>query len=480
MKKFFTLSLIAGSLALGAQANLTTDGTGKVYTFQSLSAIDTSGVIAVDGTYIVNKDFTIAAGDTLRLQNNDVVKFGTTVRVYISGVADFAPADTAYLTQDEGVTDAKGFTIWGENSTATLRNVTFDGIGISFSAKNASLYASNCTFQNHNGKLTGSGAIAFSGTTAGNIVENCYFLNNSASAIGSGANVTAGVIFRNNYVYHNTTANLNKPQVNLTVINGTHVEIVGNTVIGDPTKNMVGGISVSNMLGAGAGTAIVKDNIVRDNRYGITALGAIDITIDGNQIIDNKYETNPNNGGSGISIYNNPQSTKIRNNNIEGNLWGITLISLGKGQTNNVDLGTEQDPGNNTFKNNSNGGVKYDLYNNTANPVYAIGNTWDVEVQDSIHIEAVITHKADNPALGQVYFLSGKASVADVLASNGVVRYNPAAQAVVAAEPQLITIYDLQGRALLHGHTSELSVATLAEGIYLAATPRGTVKFIKR
>jgi hypothetical protein len=76
----------------------------------------------------------------------------------------------------------------------------------------------------------------------------------------------------------------------------------------------------------------------------------------------------------------------------------------------NLNLGNLEDednynPGGNVFINNGNNGVLYDLYNNSANTVYAQGNTWNVEVQDQESIEGVIFHKNDNSALGEVIFM---------------------------------------------------------------------------
>ena len=93
---------------------------------------------------------------------------------------------------------------------------------------------------------------------------------------------------------------------------------------------------------------------------------------------------------------------------MEGGLWGITVptgapnINLGK-----VEDPTAEDynPGNNTFVNNGNGGVLYDLYNNGTNTVWAQGNTWNVEEQTEENIEEVIYHQVDDPSKGLVIFM---------------------------------------------------------------------------
>ena len=60
------------------------------------------------------------------------------------------------------------------------------------------------------------------------------------------------------------------------------------------------------------------------------------------------------NGGSGISIYGSSTNNKaiLRNNLITGNLWGITAIYY-----HDIDMGTEDDWGYNEIHDNSNGGA---------------------------------------------------------------------------------------------------------------------------
>ena len=61
MKKFYAFLLMA-AVAVGAMADeFVTDGTGNVYTFNSLSQIEGTGVtLQDDGSYLVSADFTIA------------------------------------------------------------------------------------------------------------------------------------------------------------------------------------------------------------------------------------------------------------------------------------------------------------------------------------------------------------------------------------------------------------------------------------
>ena len=411
MKKFHSFILMA-AVAIGAMADdFVTDGTGNVYTFNSLSQIEGTGVtLQDDGSYLVSANFTIAEGDVLQLVNNDVIKMANGVQVTVNGDADFAPADTAVVTRDAEGSNPKGFWMLGENGNANLKNVTFEYVGIVFGGVNSSLHADNCTFTLHNGKSSSSGALSFNASCGGNIVENCYFIENTLNAIGNGASNPVGIIIRDCLFWHNTTDNRNKPQINLTVGGDYDVLIADNEVIGGQFT-LSGGIGLSNMMGlAHSGINIIENNYIADNRYGITTIGSVDAIIRNNTMINNCYETNPNNGGSCISIYDSSSSSNIyiEGNWMEGGFWGITIVTGAP----NVNLGKTEDPeaedynpGNNTFVNNGNGGVLYDLYNNGTNTVWAQGNTWNVEVQDEASIEEVIFHQVDDPSKGLVIFM---------------------------------------------------------------------------
>ena len=420
MKKFYAFILMA-AVAAGALADdYTTDGMGNVYTFNSLSQTEGTGVtLQEDGSYLVSANFTIAEGDVLKIENNDIIKMANGVQVTVNGDADFAPADTAVVTRDVEDSNPKGFWMLGENGNANLKNVTFEYVGVVFGGLNSSLHADNCTFTLHNGKSSSSGAISFNASCDNNVIENCYFIENTVNAIGSGATNPVGIIIRNNVFWHNTTSNRNKPQINMTCAGDYDMYIQGNEVIGGQFT-LSGGIGVSNMMGLGhTGKVYIEDNYIADNRYGITTIGSMDAVIKNNVMIDNCYETNPNNGGSCVSIYDSSSSSNIymEGNWMEGGLWGITVptgaptINLGKIEDPEAD---DYNPGNNTFVNNGNGGVLYDLFNNGTATIWAQGNTWNVTEQTEENIEEDIYHQVDDPSKGLVIFMPAKSPSSSV------------------------------------------------------------------
>jgi hypothetical protein len=133
------------------------------------------------------------------------------------------------------------------------------------------------------------------------------------------------------------------------------------------------------------------------------------------------------NGGSGISLYAIGQGVTawIEGNVIKDNLWGITAIGDANYNMGKIDDPNAEDynPGNNVFENNGNGGVLYDLYNNSASTIYAQGNTWGVDEQTAEKIETVITHKADNESLGEVIYMPKTNGINSIDADNAPVEY---------------------------------------------------------
>ena len=74
MKKYFTLvAAIALAGGFSASASYVTQGDKSLYTFESLSQIEGSGVTKVGDAYHVTDDIEIAATDTLRISDNATV-----------------------------------------------------------------------------------------------------------------------------------------------------------------------------------------------------------------------------------------------------------------------------------------------------------------------------------------------------------------------------------------------------------------------
>jgi len=405
MKRFYTL--LSLGLCTFIFAQFTTPGNGTNYTLSSLSAAAPAVLQDMGDFYWMKNDITISATDHLVIDENKPLKVDSGYGLYVYGNYTTTASDFLITAMDAGF-PFKGIR-FEIGSVAEMKNTTIEyGGGVRVLTDN--FLMDNCIVRHNNGGLSSSGAVSFySGSP---VVKNSQFIENAKAGIGSGVSSAVSVTLENNYLFGNNTDNSNAPQINIGMSISDSVKIINNTVIGNRDLTKVGGISVS-MLTGGSTRFRIEGNTIKDNRYGITSTGGGASGIIKNNIIENNdTETNPNNGGSGIAIYA-AQDIIIRNNQIRGNLWGITVLSNGT-----LDLGTEEDYGNNVFKDNGNGGVVYALYNNTPNPVSAVGNCWrEGETSTSEMVAEVVWDQADFSNLGEVDytpFLCGEAmAVAD-------------------------------------------------------------------
>ena len=421
MKKLIT-SLLLTVLCTTAFAQFTTAGDGKTYSIQELAGIDGTGIVAcevsenVPPTYQLTQSITIANGDKFVMDNGIDLFFNKDVTLTIEGEADFnltngSSFDSA--TDDEEPLNA-AVRIAG-TTTTQFNKCTFYEVGLQLMSEGAT-NMNRCSFYCHDG--SSAAALYFISAGAASTIENCYFEWCAKAAIGSAANASQPC-----------------------VINGNSV------------NNMVGGIGISNFAGFDADITISNCEI-RNNRYGIGLVGpAASIRIKDCTLVNNCYETNPMNGGSGISLYDPYQQTKavLSGNHIEGSLWGVTIIGCKDVNLGCLEEGENYNPGGNVFIDNGNNGELYDLYNNSTLTVYAQNNTWNVSEQTEEQIESVIFHKHDNPQLGEVIFMPA----ANTTGIDFVQRSTNNVQ----------RIYDLQGRKI----NSQFSIlnSQLKKGLYI-------------
>ena len=394
MKKIVAL-LFAFCITFG-YAQITTPGTGKTYTFLDLSQ-DTSGTVISDGHkgLAIYKDITISAGDTLLLDAATMaVKCFGPITINIKGghlCCETRRDEFHFCGSDLSETPSYFQMRLTDSATAEFTKVVFEvcnGIFISQSQ----VAFDQCHFQAFT-------APVIKYMYCNPIIEHCYFHDNQSAAISSAANVTGSPIIRNNTFTNNVLSNVNQPQLNLGPGNAEDTLIIeGNLIEG--RMDMSGGIALANLLKVGQTYAIIRNNIIKSNRYGYNQQGSnITSLIEDNQFLDNDLETNPNNGGSGISIYGSDTTcvAKLRNNIIRGNLWGITAIYY-----HTIDMGTAEDPGGNLLYSNSNNGTTYALYNNAFSNITAIGNYWGGNTEE--FAESVIFHQPDQSGLGLVTY----------------------------------------------------------------------------
>ena len=396
MKKLLlTITLIAG-LVSAIDAQWTSPGNGTTYTLPDLVAA-TDGVVTGDGTiFQINADLTISTNDVLQIDNQVTRVDIANVLVTINGSMICTNSGNNRV-KFYGLNETEHFSMRFENATgcnlvkmyfsdgAGIKviesDVTFDDVKFAFFTRdycNAVIDIFNCD----------------------PVIQNCYFMLNCGSAISSPANGQASPQILNCEFDTNVTDNVNTPQINLGPGGNDTIRIVGNEIYTIMASWYVGGISVADLMNTGSTKVLLKNNIVKDGRYGYNQQGyTISSVIEGNQFVNNNHEDNPMNGGSGISIYGVTTNNKavLRDNVITGNLWGITAI-----YQHDIDMGTTEDWGHNVIHDNGNGGTVYDLYNNSACDLTAIGNDWGTT--DAEVIESHIYHKTDDPSLGLVTF----------------------------------------------------------------------------
>ncbi len=398
MKRFLPFIFIF--LSLGLQAQYTTPGDGLTYSLSELVGIS-DGAITMEGDhYQINEEITIAVGDTLWVNTPDTVYIAPDLLITIQGamVVDAEAVFTVICCDEfyEGIRFEDG-------SYGSLANATFEyGGGIRVLTADFEMEA--CTLQFHTTGVSTGGALGLSSGRP--TITNSHFLSNEAAAISSSANIAVAPVISNCTFIGNNTGNTNRPQINLGPSGMDTTFITGNLVRGFSEHTNAGGIAFASLLGVEA-HAVINDNIVRDNRYGITVQGGnIHSRIEGNVIEDNNTQDDPNLGGSGINFFSAGDNSHIvRNNEIRRNLWGITLqgnAMPNMGEIDNPEVG----PGGNIFSENGNNDAIYALFNNTPNAIWAQGNCWeennsDISIEDA---ENVISHVADDPELGEVTF----------------------------------------------------------------------------
>lgn len=398
MKKLSFLFLSLSSTFVFSQ--FVSPGTGVTYNLASLSAAAPTVLVNNGTSYQMKADITISNGDTLLMNEDATLKIDGGKQLTIAGIYNTSAGNVLITATDPAVI-FKGIRL-ESTSNVTIINTTFE-YGGGIQALTGNFLMDNSIVRYFKSGLVTGAALNFS--TGNPVVKNSQFIENDLPAVASGANQGVALEFTNNYLYGNTKGNSNRPQVNMGPSGTGITKIIGNTIIGDRTLTKVGGVSVSTLLGV-ENHPQIENNIIKDNRYGITVTGNNSSgSISNNTLTDNNTEPVPANGGSGISLSgsgNQVMAIKVERNKIRGSLWGITIIGTARADLGGGTLGST---GENIFFNNGNGGQLYALYNNTANPISATNNCWrEGELSDDAMVEAVISHSVDNATLGTVTF----------------------------------------------------------------------------
>ena len=457
MKKIYYTLIFILTLSVSLNAQWVSPGNGTTYTLPDLVAAS-DGVVTNTGTvFSINSDLTISANDVLKIDHQVSRIDAGNVLLTING--------SVTCTNTERVkfygTMTEHFSIRFENATnCELKTLYFsDGAGIQVIESDVDFI--DCKFVYFTRDYCSS-VINFMNCNP--LIEDCYFLLNEGAAIGSPANGQGSPRILNCQFDSNVDGSIN-PQINLGPGSEDTIFIVGNEIDGTYATWHAGGISVSDLMGVGATKVVIKDNIIKEGRYGYNQQGqTISSVIINNQFINNNHEDNPMNGGSGISIYgiNENNKTVIRNNTITGNLWGITVINAA-----DVNLGTDDDWGNNEIHDNGNSGVVYDLYDNSPCNITAVGNDWGTTNEQEV--EDHIFHQNDDPDLGLVTFIPfvGYDAIEEPNTASFEVWPNPAQGRFIVEGKGNMSIVNILGQTLLNREIDGKESIALPQGIYL-------------
>jgi hypothetical protein len=465
MKKLL-LSLAFIGLWSMLNAQWVSPGNGTTFTMSELVEI-TDGVVTFDGTnYQVHGDLTISTNDTWKIDNGFQKIYVEDALITINGSMICENATRVSVMGDQS------FSMRFENATdCEVKKMYFsDGAGIQL--VESDVHFDDVKFVYFTTEYCHSAIDIFN---CNPVIENCYFLLNEGAAIGSPANGQSSPKILN-CEFDSNVDGANIPQINLGPGAEDTIYIVGNLIDGTYAQFHTGGISVADLMGTGDTKILLKDNVIKNNRYGYNQQGYhLNSTIIGNQFIDNHHEDNPMNGGSGISIYGMDDNNKavIRDNVITGNLWGITAINGFY-----IDLGTEDDWGQNEIHSNGNSGVVYDLYNNSTCDIMAVGNDWGTT--DEQEVEDHIVHQVDNPSLGLVTFVPfiGYDAVNETTTASFEVAPNPAQGRFTVEGKGKMTITNTLGQIILTKEIDGKESIELPRDLYIVKLNGMTQKII--
>jgi len=457
MKKIILSTLLIFlTFTFAIAQDYTTPNTGVTWTLADIAAASPTTITISGNEYTLLGNLTISENDTVIIDSDLTLLIDDAKLVTVFGTFTVNSNAVTITALDENA-PYEGFR-FEEFSEIDINNATIQyGGGLRVLTETFSI--DGCTLTNNVSGATTSAVIQLSRGMP-QITNNTISFNENP-AIGSAANSAVSAYIFNNMIEGNNQANSNRPQINLgTTLANEPLEIIQNTIIGDPALEQAGGIAIANFVGGNV-NVVIDNNIIRGNRYGITMLGINDSAeITNNIIEDNNIQGDPNLGGSGINLNSSSISEDVivSGNEIRRNLWGITL----QGEA-TINLGDDaSNPGNNTFAENGNGGEIYALYNNTANPILAKNNCW-IEGQQSTEqqVEDVIFHSVDDSNLGEVTFtpfLCGILGVADNAVENFRFYPNPVKNEINFNNVysfEKVTVYGIQGNLISSETISE-------------------------
>lgn len=401
MKSFYLFFLSFIFLSAAFANNYTTPGTGVRWNMDDLVTNSGGDVTFSAGAYHVNDTIFICLTDTLYITSDAIVDFAANTYLDVNGTLIINPPAGVRFTAQNTAAGFLGVRIDSSNTTV-LKKLTLE-YAVSLRLFDCKIVIDSCIFR-YNTPTINFGNAAISLFRSSPVITNSQFLDNQRAAIQGGANIANAPKIISCLFRGNNTLNLNVPQINLgaTGDGSDTVQIINNQILRASTNS--GGIG---FLPIGNVFAVIKGNVIKNNRYGLTFNGGANINalISYNQIDSNNTQGDPFLGGSGISFAGgsatSQQNSVVTGNLIRWNLWGVTIQNRSRPNLGNITNTDTTDDGKNQFIGNTNNSTPgIDLYNNSPDLIYAQNNYWGSD--DVSAVESRIFHKPDDNLLGLV------------------------------------------------------------------------------
>lgn len=485
MKKIIScICFLVFTLSISFAQTYTTPNTGVNWTLDDIALNSPTTITVVGSDYTLLENLVISENDSVTINTDLTLSIDADLLITVFGTF-IVDASDVIITAVNQLAPFEGLR-FEEFSEINIQNTRIEyGGGLRVLTETFTL--NNCYLtQNVSGTSTGAVVSLSRGVP---LITNNTFIFNELPAVSSAANSQVSAYIFNNYMEGNNQSNSNRPQINMGTTTTTDtLKIIQNTIIGDPSLTQVGGIAVANLVG-GSILAIIDNNIIQGNRYGMTVVGPNSFAyIRDNIIEDNDTQGDPFLGGSGISLNTATSGMEViaYGNEIRRNLWGITVIGEAS-----INLGDDVDnPGLNIFSENGNSGEIYALYNNTSNTLMAKNNCWiEGQVNTLADAELVIFHFVDDPLLGEVIFDPvgcGPLATDDFSTENFSFYPNPMKDSIMFNNVNSfnkLQIYGLQGNLIRTETISEgenIVTIDLSSGLYFVDFSNNQQKITKK
>lgn len=494
-------------------AGYTTPNTGVKWNFDSLVVHSGGAVTGNFPTYIVHDTVFISSNDMLETQKGSTIKIryrkGITVR---GGFFAIGSADSLItFTVHDSTWQELRFEDSAVDSLCKLEYciIEYALLGLNFvSASPTVQYSTIKDTGLMSGSLAGSGNYGIQCFNSTAILRYDSIYNNAQYGIN--INVDASPAIEHCIIFNNNLQSTYfKNQISIGP-QGVNSPIIRNNEIYHETPDIkAGAISISAFFPASGSNAIIENNYIHNNAYGVAILSqgssSVAAQIRNNKIVNNTY-FDPYAGGSGINCYTlspSVNTTVIAGNLIQGNSWGVTIQGIATPNLGVLANSDTSDNGKNIFIDNKNRDTLFALYNNTNLAIQAENNFWGTSDPDSV--AQMIFDSTDIASLGRVDYepFLTESPILSVpqqknipaffeLKQNYPNPFNPATRlqfSIVRSSNVKLQIFDLLGREVATlinearnagTYTAQFNASNLPSGIYFARLESGEKQAVKK